>query len=310
VNNVKTKVVHKSEHLAESRKLPYTVEVNGAEHQGHNCGVRPPFAHLSSRGFVRSYACCLVSLTSWRQFHVARRYLTIYLTIALSLIAFVAALVTATAPAQAEAYRYWTMWTAAPGATQWTFAMKAPDALIPADGSVDGWRYEVAGADATTSRDPRINPEFATICGSTPAAPSGSKRVALVIDYGIASESPAGSTPPAPTVHCVVAPTNANSLQVLAKLDAERLESGLLCAIDGYPAKGCADTLASATAPPTAEPTIADPAAAVEAAPASAPASTPTSSEGNSFPWAALIAALAVVALLFAAFARSRARRT
>ncbi len=237
---------------------------------------------------------------------MARRYVTIII----SLIGFIAALVTAAAPAHAEAYRYWTMWTAAPGATQWTFAMKAPDSLVPADGSVDGWRYEIAGADATTSRDPRINPEFDIICGSTPAAPSGSKRVAVVIDYGLASESPAGSTPPAPAVHCVVAPATANSLQILASFDTERLESGLLCAIDGYPSKGCADTLASATAPPTAEPTIADPAVTANAAASAAVTPAPTSAESKSFPWAALIAALVVIALLFVVFARSRGRRT
>ena len=66
------------------------------------------------------------------------------------------------APAQAEAYRYWTFWNGS--GTSWEFAQKAPDALIPADGSSDGWRFEIAGADATTSRPPRIAPDFAAVC--------------------------------------------------------------------------------------------------------------------------------------------------
>ena len=61
-------------------------------------------------------------------------------------------------------------------------------ASIPADGAVSGWRFEIAG-ESGAARPPRIAPDFAAICGST-AAVAGSKRVALVIDYGVPADAP------------------------------------------------------------------------------------------------------------------------
>ena len=211
---------------------------------------------------------------------------------------------TAAAPAQAEAYRYWTFWNST-GPT-WEFAQKAPDAIVPADGTVDGWRFEVAGADATTSRPPRIAPEFTTICATTPAQ-SGKKRVAVVVDFGLPAEAPSGSTPPTPAVHCVVAPTTATSAQVLAAVNSERLDKGLLCAVDGYPATGCADTLANATAPPTAQATLPVPMPSVTAVTTGmGDAIAPAASTTSTFPWRTVVGVAIVLALIVFAVARAR----
>ena len=208
------------------------------------------------------------------------------------------------APAQAEAYRYWTFWNGS--GTSWEFAQKAPDGLIPADGSSDGWRFEIAGADATTSRPPRIAPDFAAVCATTPAE-VGKKRVAVIIDFGLPAEAPAGSTPPAPIVHCVVAPPQANSQQVLAAVDAERMDKGLLCAVGGYPSTGCADTLANATAPPTAQATLPVPTPAASVATTGmGDAVSPAASTTSTFPWRTVIGVVIVLALVWFAVVRGR----
>jgi len=210
----------------------------------------------------------------------------------------------AAAPAQAETYyRYWAGWVGTNGT--WNFAPVSPDASIPADGAVDGWRFEIAG-ESGAARTPRIAPDFAAICGTT-AAVAGSKRVALVIDYGVPADAPEGSTPPEPEVGCTVTPVNSNSLQVLAALGSQRLDKTLLCAIDGYPTTGCGDTVPGATPPPTSEPTLPVPvaAASVDTADTADTAST----TGSSFPVVPLVIALIVLVLALLAFRMSRKSR-
>lgn len=171
----------------------------------------------------------------------------------ISILAFVAAFVgllgtlLVAGPAKADLYRYWSVWTA-PGGS-WTFVESAPDSLVPANGEVIGWRYAVGGVDATTMRPPRTLPAFADVCGEqAPAA--GEKNVAVVIDPGTAADAPDGETPVTPLVTCATVPETASAVQTLQAVADTRVEGGLVCAVLGYPAAGCGDTVAGATEVP------------------------------------------------------------
>ena len=140
------------------------------------------------------------------------------------------------APAQAAAYRYWGYFHVTSGA--WAFAQTGPAQAIPADGSVDGWRFAVA--DESSMRTPRATPAFETICAGT-AITAGHKRVGLVIDFGRPGDAPDGAkVPPAPQATCVAVPTKASGSDVLvAAGNTLRLDKALTCGIDGWPATGC-----------------------------------------------------------------------
>ncbi|MEU3227118.1 SCO2322 family protein [Streptomyces sp. NPDC006976] len=141
--------------------------------------------------------------------------------------------------AQAAGYRYWSFWEGS--ASGWTYATQGPSLVRPGDGSVQGFRFAVS-ADSQDASKPRRAPDFAKICADTPAE-DGSKRVALVIDPGVAADAPAGETPPAPRTACARVPGDASSAEALASV-AEPLRydtSAMLCAISGYPATGCGE---------------------------------------------------------------------
>ncbi|MFZ0325149.1 MAG: SCO2322 family protein [Actinomycetes bacterium] len=146
--------------------------------------------------------------------------------------------------AQATSYRFWTYWTG--GDTGWAFANVGPSRR-PADGAVEGWRFAVSAA-SSSSAPPRTGSGFGSVCGSTPAV-AGSKRVALVVDFGTTGDAPPGEAPPAGvTSHCAVVPTTDNGYQVLdAVVTSLRVEGGLVCGIDAYPARGCGEAVAAPT---------------------------------------------------------------
>jgi len=147
-------------------------------------------------------------------------------------------------PAQAAAYRYWGYFHLTKSA--WTFAQTGPAQVIPADGSVDGWRFAVA--DESSIRTPRATPAFAALCAGT-AIKAGSKRVGLVIDFGRPADSADGATPPAPKATCVTVPEKATGADVLVASGATlRLSKALDCAVDGWPATGCGDSVANVSA--------------------------------------------------------------
>lgn len=151
------------------------------------------------------------------------------------------ALLGAVAPAHAEdkAYRYWGYWQYAGGA--WQFAQKGADELVPADGSVEGWRFASVGP--ADQRTPRAAGDFAAICAGAPAEP-GRKRVAVVIDRGTAQDAPnPAADKPGDRVEgtCVVAAPEATGGQVLAAAAPVRADRGMTCGIGGYPAAGCSD---------------------------------------------------------------------
>jgi hypothetical protein len=210
------------------------------------------------------------------------------------------------APAQAAAFRYWGYFHLEKGA--WAFAKTGPAGAVPADGSVEGWRFAVA--DESSTRDPRATPTFDALCAATPVK-AATKRVGLVIDYGRPADGASGAQPPAPRATCVAVPVKATGSDVLVaagvklRLDAAK---GLTCALDGWPATGCGEpvdpVLAAAASPDT---TIAI-AAASKGNAAASPAAQSTDDGSTSSRGLALGAgAVALIAVLgFVAWRRSR----
>ncbi|WUH93743.1 SCO2322 family protein [Streptomyces sp. NBC_00433] len=149
------------------------------------------------------------------------------------------------APAHAAGYRYWSYWLRS--GTSWTYAQTGPAMHIPADGSVEGWRFAVSQDAAAQAAQPRGGADFARICAGHPAAP-GRKRVALLIDPGTPADAPDTATPPpAPRTACAQIPRNASSADALAAV-AKPLRynsAGIVCAITGYPATGCGDEVSA-----------------------------------------------------------------
>nr|WP_237539016.1 SCO2322 family protein [Streptomyces sp. SID486] len=142
-------------------------------------------------------------------------------------------------PAGAAGYRYWSFWERAGG--HWTYATQGPSSARPDDGTVQGFRFAVSEDSADASR-PRGTADFATVCAGTPAKP-GTKRVALVLDFGTGEDAPSGETPPGRRTACARVPSDATSADALAAV-AKPLRydtNALLCAIAGYPAKGCGE---------------------------------------------------------------------
>ncbi|CUW28188.1 MULTISPECIES: SCO2322 family protein [Streptomyces] len=146
-------------------------------------------------------------------------------------------------PAGAAGYRYWSFWERTGG--HWTYATLGPAAVRPDDGAVQGFRFSVSADSADASR-PRGTADFDTICAGTSAA-SGTKRVALVLDFGTRADAPAGATPPGRRTACARVPADATTADALAAV-AEPLRydtNALLCAIAGYPRTGCGEQVSA-----------------------------------------------------------------
>lgn len=148
-------------------------------------------------------------------------------------------------PAHAASYRYWGYYTWTDGT--WAFATKGPDQTAPANGAVEGWRFAIT-AESGSPRVPRADGDFQAICATTDPA-AGKKRVAVVLDGGLSDDAPAGATPPKPRGACAVVNTTASGAEVLAAVATARIEKGLICSIDSYPAQGCGEPVD--TVPPT-----------------------------------------------------------
>ncbi|MFI2199769.1 SCO2322 family protein [Streptomyces sp. NPDC020192] len=166
------------------------------------------------------------------------------------LLAAFAVLVAAVAPAHATGYRYWSFWERTDG--HWTYATQGPSTARPDDGAVEGFRFAVS-ADSADAGRPRGTADFSAICSSTPAG-SGMKRVALVLDFGTPADAPSGETPPTGRTACARVPADATTADALAAV-AKPLRydtNALLCAIAGYPQKGCGEQVSGTqrTSPP------------------------------------------------------------
>ncbi|MFJ2769859.1 SCO2322 family protein [Streptomyces sp. NPDC087300] len=161
-----------------------------------------------------------------------------------AVVAFLATLlctlgVLAAAPAQAAGYRYWSFWERS--GDSWTYATQGPGTAKPDDGDVQGFRFSVS-EDTKDSAKPRGAAGFEDICADRPAK-DGRKRVALVIDFGLAEDAPKGERPPAARTACAQVAEDATSAEALAAVAKPlRYDSNaLLCAISGYPKSGCGD---------------------------------------------------------------------
>ncbi|MDQ1038951.1 hypothetical protein QFZ75_005367 [Streptomyces sp. V3I8] len=208
--------------------------------------------------------------------------------------ALLLAVLGAAGQARAAGYRYWSFWDRESAAGTWVYATQGPSTARPSDGDVQGFRFSVS-EDSKDSAKPRGKAGFAAVCAGTPAR-EGTKRVALVLDFGTAADAPAGSTPPDPSPRTVCARVDedATTADALASV-AEPLRydtNALLCAIAGYPRTGCGEPVSDdrpeATAPPRAV----------------------SGSGGDGGPSVGLVAGIAAVAVLAAATVwRARRRR-
>ncbi|MGA9344985.1 MAG: SCO2322 family protein, partial [Nocardioidaceae bacterium] len=154
------------------------------------------------------------------------------------------ALAQARSSAAGDGYTYWAYFTWDASGSRWELApVGANDKKIdPKDGDVFGFRWAL-NVGTTSAREPRADGDFAAICGSEPATGSG-VQIAFVIDYGTATDAPKGQEPPQPRGICIDAKSSATVQQALQAVTPVRTSSsGLLCAIDNYPASGCGDTV-------------------------------------------------------------------
>ena len=140
----------------------------------------------------------------------------------------------------------------------------------------------------------------------------------VVIDSGRPADAEGGATPPAPQAACAVVDTKASSAEVLATVGLVRVDKGLTCAVNGYPATGCgaevkqvpaaakaADTPVTIPAGATAAGRSASPDAAQPANPATSAAAQ--DSGVSAATWAGIVIVLALVAVV--AFVALRRRR-
>jgi hypothetical protein len=150
------------------------------------------------------------------------------------------------ASAAEKGWRYWGYYQAAPGATKWSAAMTGPTVDI-ADGSVEGWSF-VFSSDDIPSISPSVKPNFAAICGKT-KADKDTKRIALVVDFGSKAYAPKGEKIPKTISTCVRTAKTSQGIDVLGMaLKVRADKSGLICGLNGYPAKECGVEIKTPTA--------------------------------------------------------------
>ncbi|MEU1674762.1 SCO2322 family protein [Streptomyces roseifaciens] len=204
------------------------------------------------------------------------------------------------APAQAAGYRYWSFWQGSGG--QWAYATQGPATARPGDGEAVGFRFAVS-ADSSDAAKPRAAADFAAVCDSTPAQ-DGTKRVAVVLDFGTAADAPEGETPPAARTACARVGEDASAGEALAAV-AKPLRydsSALLCAIAGYPRTGCGEQVGGAKKESRG--------GSAQPSPAGSEGSGGAGSGDDGGPSAGLIGGIAAVVVLgAAAFWQARRRR-
>jgi hypothetical protein len=141
------------------------------------------------------------------------------------------------ADAAGKGWRYWGYYQAAPGAKTWTAAMTGPTVDVQ-DGAVEGWSF-VFDASDVPSIAPSIKADFAAICRRV-KVDKNLKRVALVVDFGRSAYAPKGEKVQKSFTKCVQIAKSAQGIDVLGKAVTVRgAASGLICGINGYPAKEC-----------------------------------------------------------------------
>ncbi|MDX2558616.1 SCO2322 family protein [Streptomyces sp. TX20-6-3] len=151
----------------------------------------------------------------------------------------------AAAPAQAAGYRYWSFWES-DGGKSWAYATQGPATARPADGDAIGFRFAISNGTNDTSR-PSVAPDFTGICGGVEKK-DGTKRIAVVVDFGGPADAPPGETPPEKPVKagCARVREDATGAEALAEVAKPLRYDGaaMLCGIAGYPARGCGEPVA------------------------------------------------------------------
>ncbi|MFF3018727.1 SCO2322 family protein [Streptomyces sp. NPDC057939] len=212
----------------------------------------------------------------------------------------------AASPAVAASYRYWSFWDGADA--RWAYATQGPSTARPADGAVIGFRFSVSKDAAAEAAQPRAAADFEAVCADTAPA-AGKKRVALVIDFGVPEDAPAGESLPqdGPRTACAQVAPAATAAEALAEVAKPLRYNGaaMLCGISGYPRAGCGEPVAdsgsgsTAPAPPTAS-----------GGPAERTPPPAATSAQDSGPSVGLIAGIAAIAALAVAGVwQSRRRR-
>ena len=141
------------------------------------------------------------------------------------------------ASAADKGWRYWGYYQAAPGVKKWTAAITGPTVDIK-DGAVEGWSF-VFSSDDIPSIAPSAKPDFKSICGGL-AKDKDTKRIAVVIDFGSKSYAPKGEKVQKSISTCVRTAKESQGIDVLGQVVKLRADkSGLICGINGYPAKVC-----------------------------------------------------------------------
>ncbi|MGH3309709.1 MAG: SCO2322 family protein [Streptomyces sp.] len=143
----------------------------------------------------------------------------------------------------ADGYRYWSFWEQTKKSQAWSYATQGPSVLRPDDGAVLGFRFALS-EDSEDAASPRGDAEFEAICGRTEKKPDR-KRVALAVDFGTTAHAPRGENPPSARTACARVAEDASAAEALAAV-AKPLRynsDALLCAIEGYPRRGCGERL-------------------------------------------------------------------
>ncbi|MFF4171819.1 SCO2322 family protein [Streptomyces sp. NPDC001744] len=157
------------------------------------------------------------------------------------------------APAHATGYRYWSFWEGGTG-RPWAYATQGPATARPADGDTIGFRFAV-GREADSASRPSAAPDFAGICAGV-AEKDGTRRIAVVVDFGGPADAPPGEAPPARPVRtgCARVRDGATGAEALAAVVKPlRYDSGgMLCGIAGYPARGCGEPVGEESPAPAA----------------------------------------------------------
>ena len=145
-----------------------------------------------------------------------------------------------------KGWRYWGYFQAAPDKNAWTAAMTGPTVDI-ADGAVEGWSFVFSSEDLP-SLAPKVKASFKTICAGT-KPDSDTKRIALVVEFGSSVWAPKGEKIAKTITRCVRTAQDSQGIDVLGQVVKIRAAaSGLICGLNGFPAKECGLEIATPAA--------------------------------------------------------------
>jgi hypothetical protein len=145
-------------------------------------------------------------------------------------LAAIAALLLPASSASAAEYEYWSYFHGQD--RTWSMAMEGAT-FIPADGTVEGWRYVKTSGEEMAPM-PRVAPDFEALCSETDSV-AGKKRVGLVIDFGTVTDADQRDT----VATCVLVDESADGFEVLSSASTITSTSGMVSCIQGVPSGTC-----------------------------------------------------------------------